>query len=95
MSSTESMATPAIPTSPFTRGLSESYPRCVARSNATLKPCWPAFMLSLNVKIKPKINENELKNIKNIFYSVSQDIFQSSKQYLDIHAKNEARSSLK
>ena len=46
MSSTESMATPAIPTSPCTRGLSESYPRCVARSNATETPCWPAAMLA-------------------------------------------------
>jgi len=38
MSSTESMATPAFPTSPSTRGWSLSYPRCVARSKATDRP---------------------------------------------------------
>ena len=42
MSSTVSIATPAAPTSPSTRGWSESYPRCVARSNATDRPCCPA-----------------------------------------------------
>jgi hypothetical protein len=40
MSSTLSTATPALPTSPVTRGWSLSYPRCVARSKATLTP-WP------------------------------------------------------
>lgn len=41
MSSTESIATPAFPTSPTTRGWSPSYPRCVARSKATETPCCP------------------------------------------------------
>ncbi|SKU72263.1 Uncharacterised protein [Mycobacteroides abscessus subsp. abscessus] len=41
----ESMATPAMPTSPCTRGWSESYPRWVARSNATDRPFWPAARL--------------------------------------------------
>ena len=36
--STESIATPALPTSPITRGWSESYPRCVAKSKATDTP---------------------------------------------------------
>jgi len=45
MSSTESIATPALPTSPTTRGWSESYPRWVARSKATETPCWPAARL--------------------------------------------------
>jgi hypothetical protein len=45
MSSTLSMATPALPTSPTTRGWSLSYPRCVARSKATLTPCCPAARL--------------------------------------------------
>eukprot|EP00967_Tisochrysis_lutea_P150977 scaffold292880_cov33-Tisochrysis_lutea.AAC.4 len=31
-----------MPTSPSTRGLSESYPRCVARSKATERPFCPA-----------------------------------------------------
>lgn len=39
ISSMESTGTPAMPTSPVTRGWSESYPLCVARSNATLRPC--------------------------------------------------------
>lgn len=43
MSSTVSTGTPAMPTSPCTRGWSLSYPRCVARSNATDRPCCPAF----------------------------------------------------
>ena len=38
MSKIESIATPAIPTSPATRGWSLSYPRWVARSNATEIP---------------------------------------------------------
>jgi hypothetical protein len=45
MSSTESMATPALPTSPSTRGWSLSYPRWVARSNATDRPICPAARL--------------------------------------------------
>ena len=47
MSSTLSTATPAMPTSPRARTLSESYPRCVGRSKATLRPCWPAATLRL------------------------------------------------
>src|SRR2546422_7783321 len=35
MSSSESMATPTLPTSPCARGASESNPICVGRSNAT------------------------------------------------------------
>lgn len=35
VSSTESMATPAIPTSPNTRGLSESYLKQIARYHIT------------------------------------------------------------
>ena len=46
MSKIESTATPAIPTSPVTRSLSESYPRCVARSNATESPVCPAARLA-------------------------------------------------
>jgi hypothetical protein len=42
MSAIESIATPAMPTSPATRGWSLSWPRWVARSNATLSPCCPA-----------------------------------------------------
>jgi len=42
MSSIESTATPAIPTSPATRGWSLSYPRCVAKSNAIDSPFCPA-----------------------------------------------------
>ena len=42
MSSTESIATPALPTSPVTLGWSESYPLCVAKSNATERPFCPA-----------------------------------------------------
>ena len=42
MSSTLSMATPAFPTSPDTLGWSLSYPRWVARSNATLSPFCPS-----------------------------------------------------
>ena len=45
MSRIESMATPAMPTSPDTLGLSESYPRWVARSKATDRPFWPAARL--------------------------------------------------
>ena len=41
MSSTLSTETPAMPTSPTTRSWSLSYPRWVARSNATLSPCCP------------------------------------------------------
>jgi hypothetical protein len=41
MSSIESMATPTRPTSPAASGASESYPICVGRSNATLKPVTP------------------------------------------------------
>ena len=42
MSSTESMATPTLPTSLVTRGWSESSPRWVARSNAIDNPVCPA-----------------------------------------------------
>ncbi len=42
MSSTVGTGTPAMPTSPSTRSLSLSKPRCVARSKATLSPCCPA-----------------------------------------------------
>src|SRR5215472_13072733 len=38
MSSTVSIATPALPTSLRTRSWSESYPRCVGRSKATDRP---------------------------------------------------------
>ena len=41
ISSTLSIATPAFPTSPTTSGWSESYPLCVARSNATESPFCP------------------------------------------------------
>ena len=41
MSSTESMATPVFPTSPWARGWSESKPICVGRSNATDSPVCP------------------------------------------------------
>ena len=47
ISSTESIATPAIPTSPTTLSWSESYPLCVAKSNATESPFCPAFMFLL------------------------------------------------
>ena len=42
MSSTLSIATPALPTSPRARGESESSPICVGRSNATDSPVCPA-----------------------------------------------------
>ena len=41
MSSTESIATPVLPTSPSARGWSESRPICVGRSNATESPVCP------------------------------------------------------
>jgi hypothetical protein len=41
MSSIESIATPTFPTSPEATGLSESYPICVGRSNATDNPVCP------------------------------------------------------
>ena len=41
-SSTESIATPTRPTSPWARGESESIPICVGRSNATERPVCPA-----------------------------------------------------
>ena len=41
MSSMESMATPTRPTSPAASGWSESYPICVGRSKATLRPLTP------------------------------------------------------
>ena len=43
MSSSESMATPTLPTSPLAMGSSESYPICVGRSKATERPVWPRF----------------------------------------------------
>jgi hypothetical protein len=43
MSSSESMATPTLPTSPSARGWSESYPIWVGRSKAHDSPVWPAF----------------------------------------------------
>ena len=46
MSSTESIATPTLPTSPRASGSSESYPICVGRSNATLSPPVPALTSS-------------------------------------------------
>ena len=52
MSSTESMATPAIPTSPRTLTLSESYPRCVARSNAT----------EMKIRERIQLSTQDLKN---------------------------------
>ena len=42
ISNIESIATPAIPTSSDTIGLSESYPLWVAKSKAIDKPIWPA-----------------------------------------------------
>jgi len=42
ISKIESTATPALPTSPTTRGWSESYPLCVAKSKAIDKPFCPA-----------------------------------------------------
>jgi hypothetical protein len=41
MSSIESIATPTRPTSPAASEWSESYPICVGRSNATLRPVTP------------------------------------------------------
>ena len=41
MSSMESIATPTRPTSPRARAWSESYPICVGRSKATLRPLPP------------------------------------------------------
>ena len=41
MSSIESIATPTLPVSPTANGWSESYPICVGRSNATLRPFTP------------------------------------------------------
>src|SRR5712691_11705408 len=41
MSSTVSIATPTRPTSPRARGLSESWPICVGRSNAVERPVCP------------------------------------------------------
>ncbi len=41
MSSIESIATPTRPTSPAASGWSESYPICVGRSKATLRPLTP------------------------------------------------------
>src|SRR4051812_805166 len=42
MSSSESIATPTLPTSPAARGWSESYPICVGRSKAHDRPVCPA-----------------------------------------------------
>ncbi|MCF0091210.1 hypothetical protein B0E37_06331 [Streptomyces sp. MH192] len=41
MSSSESIATPTLPTSPCASGASESCPICVGRSNATDRPIVP------------------------------------------------------
>ena len=41
MSSSESIATPTLPTSPLAIGWSESYPICVGRSNAMDSPVCP------------------------------------------------------
>ncbi len=41
MSSSESIATPTLPTSPLARGWSESRPICVGRSKATDRPVVP------------------------------------------------------
>ena len=60
MSSTESMATPAIPTSPETLTLSESYPRCVARSNATKMKIRHFLKLSVQVPHKNKIEATSI-----------------------------------
>ena len=46
MSSTESMATPTLPTSPWASGASESYPIWVGRSKATDRPVVPASISS-------------------------------------------------
>ncbi len=48
MSSSESMATPTLPTSPSAMGASESSPICVGRSNATESPVWPASRSARN-----------------------------------------------
>ena len=42
MSASESIATPTLPTSPWARWWSESYPICVGRSKATESPVVPA-----------------------------------------------------
>ena len=47
-SSSESTATPSFPTSSSARGMSESSPICVGRSNARLRPVWPFFSRYLN-----------------------------------------------
>ena len=47
MSSTESMATPTLPTSPWAGGASESYPIWVGRSKAQDRPVWPASSRNL------------------------------------------------
>ena len=46
MSSTQSMATPTLPTSPCATGASESYPIWVGRSKATESPVVPASISS-------------------------------------------------
>jgi hypothetical protein len=43
ISSMESIATPTRPTSPAASSWSESYPICVGRSKATLRPVTPCF----------------------------------------------------
>jgi hypothetical protein len=48
ISSSESIATPHLPTSPFERGWSESYPMSVGRSKATLRPVSPFLRRYLN-----------------------------------------------
>ena len=48
MSSSESMATPTLPTSPSDRAWSESYPIWVGRSKAHDSPVWPASRRNLN-----------------------------------------------
>ena len=41
ISSKEQMETPTLPTSPVAKGWSQSYPICVGKSKATLKPVTP------------------------------------------------------
>ena len=48
MSSSESIATPTLPTSPAARGSSESRPIWVGRSKATDSPVWPAASSARN-----------------------------------------------
>ena len=47
MSLSDAIETPTLPTSPSDCGESGSYPICVGKSNAMLRPVWPFSSINL------------------------------------------------